>query len=197
MEVSLINIASVFIVLFALIDILGSIPLFLGFTANERPIDALNSSGAAFLIMVAFLFAGQGLLKLFNIDIGSFAIAGAIVIFIMSVEMIFGVHVFKNDSPNQSSTFVPVVFPLIAGPATFTALLSMRADYSDLDILIGLFLNMVVVFIVLKNLKYMEKLLGQGGIYVLRKFFGIILMAMAVKLFTSNLNILLIESLKK
>ena len=195
MEVSLINVASVFIVLFALIDVLGSIPLFLGFTTNDRPINALQSAAAAFLIMVAFLFAGQGLLKLFNIDLGSFAVAGAIVIFIMSVEMIFGIHVFKNDSPNQVSTFVPVVFPLIAGPATFTALLSMRADYSILDILIGLFLNMVIVFVVLKNLKYMEKLLGQGGIYVLRKFFGIILMAISVKLFTSNLNIL-IESLK-
>ena len=195
MDVSLTNIASVFIVLFALIDILGSIPLFLGFTSNNRPINALQSSTAAFVIMVAFLFAGQALLNLFHIDVGSFAVAGAIVIFIMSVEMIFGVHVFKNDSPVQASTFVPVVFPLIAGPATFTALLSMRADYSIWDILIGLFLNLVVVFIVLKNLKYMERLLGQGGIYVLRKFFGIILMAISVKLFTSNLNIL-IESLK-
>ena len=195
MDVSLAKIASVFIVLFALIDILGSIPLFLGFTSNNRPIKALQTSVAAFAIMVAFLFAGQALLNLFHIDVGSFAVAGAIVIFIMSVEMIFGVNVFKNDSPIQASTFVPVVFPLIAGPATFTTLLTMRADYSIWEILIGLFLNMIVVFIVLKNLKFMEKLLGQGGIYVLRKFFGIILMAISVKIFTSNLNIL-IESLK-
>lgn len=195
MSISITNIASVFIVLFALIDVLGSIPIFLGFTSNDRTVKPLQSSLSAFVIMITFLFVGQVLLNLFNIDVGSFAVAGAIVIFIMSVEMIFGINVFKNDSPNQASTFVPIVFPLIAGPATFTALLSMRADYSVIEIVIGLFLNMVVVFIVLKNLKYMERLLGKGGIYVLRKFFGIILMAMSVKLFTSNLNIL-IESLK-
>lgn len=195
MSVNIANIASVFIVLFALIDVLGSIPIFLGFTSNNRNVNPLQSSLYAFAIMVAFLFVGEGLLNLFNVDVGSFAVAGAIVIFFISVEMTFGIHIIKNDSPGQSSTFVPIVFPLLAGPATFTALISMRAEFSVAEIIIGLFLNMIFVFIVLKNLRNMEKLIGQGGVYVLRKFFGIILMAIAVKLFTSNLNVL-IESLK-
>lgn len=190
MNFDLTNIASVFIVLFALIDVLGSVPIFLSFVGEGRGINPLSATAIAFIILVAFLFLGEWLLRLFNVDVGSFAVAGAIVIFIMSIEMIFGIEVFKNDSPNQGSAFVPIVFPLIAGPATFTALISMRAEFSIWDVLIGLLLNMIVVFIVLRNLKNVERIIGQGGVYVLRKFFGIILMALSVKLFTSNLDIL-------
>lgn len=184
------NIASVFIVLFALIDVLGSVPIFLGFLNKGQTISAVKAAIIAFLIMTAFLFVGEGLLNLFNVDVKSFAIAGAIVIFIISVEMTFGIEVFKNDSPSASATIVPIVFPLLAGPATFTALLSMRAEFSAVEIIIGLLLNMIFVYFILNNLFKVEKVIGKSGVYVLRKFFGIILMAIAVKLFTSNFGAL-------
>lgn len=190
MSLSITSIASVFIVLFALIDVLGSVPIFLGFLSKGQSINALKAAVVAFFIMAAFLFVGEGLLNLFNVDVKSFAIAGAIVIFIISVEMTFGVEVFKNDSPSTSATMVPIVFPLLAGPATFTALLSMRAEFSAVEIIIGLFINMIIVFLVLANLKRVEKMIGTSGVYVLRKFFGIILMAISVKLFTSNFGAL-------
>lgn len=190
MSLSIASIASVFIVLFALIDVLGSVPIFLGFLSKGQTINALKASIVAFLIMTAFLFVGEGLLNLFNVDVRSFAVAGAIVIFIISVEMTFGVELFKNDSPSGSATMVPIVFPLLAGPATFTALLSMRAEFNVIEIIIGLLLNMVIVWIVLSKLYAVEKLIGKSGVYVLRKFFGIILMAISVKLFTSNLEAL-------
>jgi multiple antibiotic resistance protein len=141
--------------------------------------------------MTAFLFIGNWVLKLFNVDVSSFAVAGALVIFIISIEMIFGVEVFKNDAPGGSKTLVPIVFPLIAGPGTFTVLLSMRAEYDVSNIIIALFLNMIIVFLVLRYLNVVEKILGIGGVYVLRKFFGVIVMAIAVRLFTANINALL------
>lgn len=191
MNITITGIASVFIVLFALIDVLGSVPIFLSYLDEDRKLNPFWASLGAFIIMVTFLFLGEWILKLFNVDLGSFAVAGAIVIFIMSLEMIFGVQIFKDDAPGHKSAFVPIVFPLIAGPASFTALLSMRAEYSIFDVLIGLFLNIIFVFIVLSNLHNVERLIGQGGVYVLRKFFGIILMALSVRLFTYNLEGLL------
>lgn len=195
MNINFTEILSIFVVLFALIDVLGSVPIFLTFQKNNRDLNPLQAASYSFLILVAFLFIGGWILNLFHVDVSSFAVAGALVIFIISIEMIFGVEIFKNDAPNGSSTLVPIVFPLIAGPGTFTALLSMRADYSLINIIIAVFLNMVLVFLVLKNLKQVERIIGIGGVYVMRKFFGVILMAIAVKLFTSNLNAL-IESLQ-
>lgn len=192
MVLEITHILSAFIVLFALIDILGSVPLFLNFTSKGETINPTQAAIYSFVIMTAFLFVGDWVLKLFNVDVESFAVAGALVIFIISVEMIFGIEVFKNDSPNgKSATLVPIVFPLIAGPGTFTALLSMRSEYSAPEIIIALFLNMLVVFLVLKNLDIVKRLIGAGGVYMLRKFFGIILMALAVKLFTANISSLL------
>ena len=188
--VNITNVISIFIFLFALIDVLGSVPIFLNFTSKGRKINALQAAVLAFVIMVIFLFVGEGLLKLFSVDVRAFAVAGAIVIFIMSVEMTFGIEVFKNDSPTGSATLIPVVFPLLAGPATFTSLLSMRAEYSALEIIIAVLLNMIFVYIVLSNLERVERIFGKSGVYVLRKFFGIIIMAIAVKLFTSNLGAL-------
>lgn len=185
------HILSAFVVLFALIDILGSVPVFLNFTKDGRTINPLQAAVYSFIIMVVFLFVGEWILKLFNVDVSSFAVAGALVIFIISVEMIFGIEVFKNDAPGGSATLVPIVFPLIAGPGTFTALLSMRAEFDVQDIIVALFLNMIIVFLVLKYLKVVQRIVGIGGVYVMRKFFGIILMAMAVKLFTSNIRVLL------
>lgn len=189
------QILSAFVVLFVLIDVSGSIPIFLNFKGEGRDINPFQAAIYSFIIMTAFLFVGKWTLELFNVDVSSFAVAGALVIFIISVEMIFGVEVFKNDAPGGSRTLVPIVFPLIAGPGTFTVLLSMRADYNVMNIIIALFLNMIIVYLVLKYLKAVEKLLGIGGVYVLRKFFGVIVMAIAVKLFTENINTLL-DSLK-
>lgn len=185
------QVLSAFVVLFALIDVLGSVPLFLNFQKNGQDVNPLQASLYAFVIMTAFLFVGEWILNLFHVDVSSFAIAGALVIFIISVEMIFGIEVFRNDAPGGNTTLVPIVFPLLAGPGTFTALLSMRAEYSVMNIILGLFLNMVIVFFVLKNLSLVKRIMGIGGVYVMRKFFGIILMAIAVRLFTSNLSVLL------
>lgn len=189
------QILSAFVVLFVLIDVSGSIPIFLNFKGEGRDVNPLQAAIYSFIIMTAFLFIGNWILKLFNVDVSSFAVAGALVIFIISVEMIFGVEVFKNDAPGGSRTLVPIVFPLIAGPGTFTVLLSMRSEYDVSNIIIALFLNMIIVYLVLRYLNVVEKILGIGGVYVLRKFFGVIVMAIAVKLFTSNFNALL-DSLK-
>lgn len=188
MPFSFTNILSAFVVLFALIDVLGSVPIFLNFTKDGRKVEPLRAAIYAFIIMTVFLFVGDWVLKLFNVDVSSFAVAGALVIFIISVEMIFGIEVFKNDAPGGKATLVPIVFPLIAGPGTFTALLSMRAEYNVQDIIVALFVNMIIVFLVLNNLKLVQRIVGIGGVYVMRKFFGIILMAIAVKLFVSNIQ---------
>ncbi len=191
MSLNITQILSAFVVLFALIDVLGSVPIFLNFQKNGQDVNPLQASVYSFFILVAFLFVGDWILKLFNVDVSSFAVAGALVIFIISIEMIFGIEVFKNDAPGGSTTLVPIVFPLIAGPGTFTALLSMRAEFDVISIIIALLLNMIIVFLVLKNLSLVKRIVGVGGVYVMRKFFGIILMAIAVKLFTSNITSLI------
>lgn len=191
MNIDTTQILSTFVVLFALIDVLGSVPIFLNFQKDNQKINPLQTSIYSFLTLFAFLFIGDWILKLFNVDVSSFAIAGALVIFVMSIEMIFGIEVFRNDAPKGSGTLVPIVFPLIAGPGTFTALLSMRAEFDVINIIIALFLNMAIVFVVLQNLDLVKKIVGVSGVYVMRKFFGIILMAISVKLFTSNITALI------
>jgi len=191
MNLNLTEIASISMVLFALIDVLGSVPIFLNYQKDGRGVNPIQASVYSFCIFIVFLFVGEWVLKLFNVDVSSFAVAGALIIFIISIEMIFGVEIFKNDAPGGSATLVPIVFPLITGPGTFTALLSMRAEYDVLNIIIALLLNMIIVFLVLKNLGLVKRIVGIGGVYVMRKFFGIILMAIAIKLFTSNINVLI------
>lgn len=182
---------SAFIVLFAVIDILGSIPIILGLKERNKTVHAGQAALISFIILFAFLFVGKSLLALFNVDISSFAVAGALVILVLACEMIFGVEIFKNDGPTDSATIVPLVFPLIAGAASFTTLLSLRAEYNILNIIIGLALNILFVYFVLKKVDYVQRVVGKGGVYVMRKFFGIILLAIAVRLFTANLNALL------
>ncbi|MBP1617881.1 MAG: multiple antibiotic resistance (MarC)-relatedprotein [Bacteroidetes bacterium] len=182
------QIASAFVVLFALIDILGSVPLFLSLKSQNRQINPFQASIYSFTLMVIFLFVGDVILRLFNVDVSSFAVAGSLVIFIISIEMIFGVEIFRNDSPGRKSTLVPIVFPLIAGPGTFTALLSMRAEYAVGNIILALSLNMIFAYFVLRYLDIVRRLIGADGVYVMRKFFGIILMAISVKLFTVNIS---------
>jgi len=178
-------------VLFAIIDILGSIPIILNIKSKGQGVYPLKASVVALLILIAFLFTGEGVLKMFNVDIHSFAVAGAFIIFIFSLEMILDVEIFRNKGPEGSSSIVPIAFPLIAGPGSFTTLLSLRAEYSLETIIIALVLNMLFVYLVLRSTSKIKKLMGEGGIYILRKFFGIILLAIAVKLFTANIASLL------
>lgn len=182
---------SAFIVMFAVIDILGSTPIIIGMKEKKKSFSPFNAAVISFAILVAFLFLGQAMLGLFGVDISSFAVAGALVLLVLAIEMIFGVQIFKDDGPSDSATIVPIVFPLIAGAASFTTLLSLRAEYAVLNIIIALFLNIVVVYLVLNNLDFISRKMGKGGIYVMRKFFGIILLAIAVKLIVSNLHTLL------
>jgi len=182
---------SAFIVLFAIIDVVGSLPIFFDLKKKNKSFSAIKASFFSFLILIVFFFIGEGILKLFSVDFSSFAIAGSLVIFVIACELTFGIEIFKIDNPQGSVTIVPIVFPLLAGPGAFTALLSLKAEYSTFLILTALFLNMVIVYFVLQNVNRIEKLFGQGGVYVLRKFFGIILLAISVKLFTSNIASLL------
>ncbi len=185
------EIASAFVVLFAVIDIAGSVPIILGIKKNNQTIDSLKATFLSIIILISFLFIGEALLSLFGVDISSFAVAGSIVIFVLAIEMIFGIEVFKNDGPTKSATLVPITFPLIAGAGSLTTLLSLRAEYDVVNIIIAILLNMVIVYVVLRKVDIVEKIFGDGGVYVLRKFFGIILLAIAVKLFASNIASLL------
>lgn len=182
---------SAFMVLFAVIDILGAIPIIIGLREKNQKIEAGKTAIISFIILVAFLFVGEALLSLFNVDISSFAVAGALVILVLAVEMIFGIEVFKNDGPCGSATIVPLVFPLIAGAASFTTLLSLRAEYNIVNIITAVALNMTVVYFVLRYVTVVERIFGKSGVYVLRKFFGIILLAIAVRLFMTNIASLL------
>ena len=182
---------SAFIVLFAVIDIIGAVPIILDLKQKGRSVNALEATLIAAGLLLAFFFAGDMILKLFQVDIASFAVAGAFVIFLMSIEMIFDIEVFKNIGPIKEATLVPLVFPLLAGAGSFTTLLSLRAEYATVNILLALVLNMVWVFVVLKMTDRIERLLGKGGIYIIRKFFGIILLAISVRLFTANLTLLI------
>jgi len=191
MNFSLIQITSAFMVLFAIIDILGSIPIILNIKRKGQIVHAFRASVVALLILIFFLFSGEAVLKLFNVDIQSFAVAGSLIIFIFSLEMILDVEIFRNKGPEVGSSIIPIAFPLIAGPGSFTTLLSLRAEYATENIITALILNIFFVFFVLKSTSKIEKFIGEGGIYILRKFFGIILLAIAVKLFTSNIGSLL------
>ena len=185
------QIASTFIVLFAVIDVLGSTPIFIDLKQQGRPVNALKAPLISTGLRIGFFFAGDAMLRLFNVDIESFAVAGSLVIFLLALEMILDVVIFKNQGPIKEATLVPVVFPLIAGAGSFTTLLSLRAEYAQVNILIGLLLNMVFVYCVLKATERVERLISKSTIYLLRKFFGIILLAISVRLFTANLSALM------
>lgn len=172
-------------VMFAVIDIIGSIPIILDIKSKGNKIESGKVTVVSFLILLLFLFSGEFLLNLFGVDISSFAIAGSFILFILAIEMIFNIEIFKNDTP-EGASIVPIAFPIIAGAGSITSLLSMRAEYSYDNIIIALVLNMVFVFFVLKSTKVIEKILGNTGIAILKKVFGIILLSIAIKLFMSN-----------
>ena len=190
-DISIQELASAFMVLFAVIDITGAVPIINDIQNKGHKISAIKAALASYILLVAFLFVGDGLLNLFSVDISSFAVAGSLVIFVLAVEMIFGIPIFKNDSPSGTASIVPLVFPLIVGAGTLTTLLALRAEYHTINIIIALTLNIIVVYFVLKNVSLVEKIFGKGGAYILRKFLGIILLAISVKLFTSNLTSLI------
>ena len=145
----------------------------------------------SFLLLLGFFYAGDILLRLFHVDIESFAVAGAFVIFLLSLEMILDIEISKNQGPIKEATLVPLVFPLLAGAGSFTTLLSLRAEYASVNIIVALVLNMLWVYFVVRMTRKVEKVLGKGGIYLIRKFFGIILLAISVKLFMSNITLLM------
>ena len=190
------ELVSAFIVLFAVIDIIGSIPIILNLKQNGRAVNANKATLISFALLLGFFYAGDMVLKLFQVDIASFAIAGAFVIFLLSLEMILDIEIFKNQGPIKEATLVPLVFPLLAGAGAFTTLLSLRAEYASVNIIIALILNMLWVYFVVSMTGRVERFLGKGGIYIIRKFFGIILLAISVRLFTANIT-LLIEALHK
>ena len=190
-DINIQELASAFMVLFAVIDITGAVPIINDIQNKGHKISAIKAALASYILLVAFLFVGDGLLNLFSVDISWFAVAGSLVIFVLAVEMIFGIPIFKNDSPSGTASIVPLVFPLIVGAGTLTTLLALRAEYHTINIIIALTLNIIVVYFVLKNVSLVEKIFGKGGAYILRKFLGIILLAISVKLFTSNLTSLI------
>lgn len=188
MHLNTMEILAATMVLFAIIDILGSIPIILDLKAKTGTIYPAKTTLVAYAIMLLFLFIGEPLLALFGVDISSFAIAGSIILLLMGLEMVLGIQLFKHDS-GGGGAIIPIAFPLIAGAGSITTLLSLRAEYHIVNILVALSINMIIVYLVLRLTAFFERVLGPNGLHILRKFFGIILLAIAIKLFLSNTGI--------
>ena len=186
-NINLTQIFSSALVLLSIIDIVGSVPIILQLRSKGREVNALKATLYSAIVMVGFYYGGYWILEIFNCNIQSFAAAGGFLMFLMALEMILDVEIFKNNTPAGEATIVPMVFPLIAGAGVLTTLISLKAMYDDVNILIGLAINMLWVFIVIKSTTKVQRLLGEGGIFFLRKFFGIILLAMSVKMMTENI----------
>ena len=176
-------------ILFAIIDIVGNIPLIVLLREKYKVIESEKASFVSLIIMVVFLFVGEVLLNLLGVDINSFAVAGSIIILFLAAEMILGVKLYKDSNPKTAS-IVPIAFPLIAGPGTLTTLISIKSEYNDINIILAIVLNMILVYIVLKSSEKIQKILGSQGINILRKVFGIILLAIGIKLFTTNIKLI-------
>ena len=190
-QIDFLQIISVFIVMYAIIDITGSIPIFISMEDSGKHIKPFQATSVALGLFLVFFFTGEALLNLFGIDIHSFAVAGAFVLFLLALEMVMGREFIKNESMGSGASIVPVAFPLIAGPGAITALLSLRAEYATVNILVGLLLNIVIDYVVIRMLKKLQRWLGDEVVYVLRKFFGVILLAIALKLFANNIAIVI------
>jgi multiple antibiotic resistance protein len=184
---SLQEISTIALTLFAIIDILGALPIIINIKQTNSHLDAGWATIAAGGLMILFLFMGEKLLGLFGIDVASFALAGSIVIFIIALEMILGIPIFRADPNDKAGSIVPIAFPIIAGSGTLTTLISLKAVYAYENILVAILVNLVVIYAVLRSTDRIEKLLGKAGLTLLRKFFGIVLLAIAVKLFKANL----------
>jgi multiple antibiotic resistance protein len=183
------EIVTVSLTLFAVIDILGSIPILVSLKKKMGDISSVQATLVSGGLMLLFFFAGEKALKFMGLDVSSFAIAGSIVIFILAIEMVLGHEIFKADKDSKSGSIVPIAFPIIAGSGTLTTIVSLKVVYHQYNILIGILINLVIVFICLRSISFIEKLLGPSGIAVVRKFMGVILLAIAVKIFKSNVNL--------
>tara|TARA_R110002126_G_scaffold30602_1_gene99785 strand:- start:42374 stop:42958 length:585 start_codon:yes stop_codon:yes gene_type:complete len=188
------EILTAFMVLFAVIDIIGNIPIIIDLRKKVGHIQSEKASIIACFIMILFLFVGQSLLSLIGIDVNSFAVAGSFVLFFIALEMVLGITLYKDDGNNPSMTAAvfPLAFPLIAGPGSLTTLLSLRAEFAIQNIIVAVVLNVVFLYLVLKTSSKIERLLGAGGIQIIRKVFGVILLAISVKLFTQNIKMLFV-----
>ena len=182
------EIVSVTLILFSVIDVIGSLPVIIDLRRKSGKIESERATFASGALMVAFLFLGERILQLFGVDVASFAVAGGLIIFLLGLEMILGRTIFKSEVDTGGAThIVPIAFPLIAGAGTLTTLISLRAEYQTNNIIVGIILNLILIYVVLKSSGWLETRLGPGGLAVLRKIFGIILLAIAIKLLKTNL----------
>ncbi len=172
--------------LFAIIDIIGSVPVLIGLKGKMGGINEGRATLVAGALMIIFLFTGEPLLNLLGLDVKSFAVGGSIVIFILGLEMVLGLEFFKSEKDIRAATVVPIAFPLIAGSGTLTTIISLKANYSQTTVLVAILINLIIVFAVLKSLRLIERILGPAGLIAVRKFFGVVLLAIAVKIFAYN-----------
>ncbi|MEI6583678.1 MAG: MarC family protein [Chitinophagia bacterium] len=187
MIISINELITVSFTLFAVIDIIGSVPLLISLKEKMGGIRSFAATLISGALMILFLYAGEPFLRILGLDIHSFAVGGSVVIFLLGLEMVLGHEIFKGDQDAKSGSLVPIAFPIIAGSGTLTTIMSLKANFNELYILSGILINLVVVYIVLTSLKFIERVLGPAGLMAVRKFFGVILLAIAVKLFSSNI----------
>jgi multiple antibiotic resistance protein len=181
------DVLTVTVTLFAIIDIVGATPLLISMKSRLGEIESGKATLASGALMILFLIFGTKFLGLLGVDVHSFAVAGSIVIFIMALEMVLGIELFRQDPDVKSGSIIPIAFPIIAGSGTLTTVMSLRANYSIYSILIGILINLLAIYLVLKSLNFLERKLGKSGLFVIRKFFGVILLAIAVKIFKANI----------
>lgn len=191
MKLNFREIATASMILFAVIDIIGSIPIIIDLRKKAGHIQSEKATVVAGILMIAFLFVGKEILNLIGIDVNSFAVAGALILFFLALEMILGIQLYKDDAP-ETAAVVPLAFPLIAGAGTMTSILALRAEYATVNIIAAIIINIIFVYIVLKSSGKIENFLGKQGINVIRKIFGVILLAIAVKLFATNIKSLFV-----
>ena len=182
------DILTVTFTLFAVIDIIGSIPLLISLSEKMGGIRAMQATSVCGILMILFLFFGRNILQILGLDIRSFAVGGSIVIFLLGLEMVLGHEIFKADKDGKAGNVVPIAFPVIAGSGTLTTVMSLKANYDEWIIMIGILINLVFIYVGLRSLKVIEKFLGQAGLLAVRKFFGVILLAIAVKIFSKNIG---------
>ena len=191
MEFNLKEILTIFMVLFAVIDIIGNIPIIIDLRQKAGHVQSEKASLIAGFILIIFLFVGEQLLSIIGIDVHSFAVAGSLIIFFIALEMILGIKIYKEDKNPLNATVFPLAFPLIAGPGSLTTLLSLKAAYSNANIIVAIIINMFFIYLVLKGSSKIEKIIGENGIGIIRKIFGVVLLAISIKLFTSNIKFLI------
>jgi multiple antibiotic resistance protein len=188
MEININDILTVTFTLFAVIDIIGSIPLLISLKEKMGGIKAALATSVCGTLMILFLFFGKNILQILGLDIKSFAVGGSIVIFLLGLEMVLGHEIFKADKDGKSGNVVPIAFPVIAGSGTLTTIMSLKANYNEWVISIGILVNLVIIYVGLRSLTVIERFLGEAGLVAIRKFFGVILLAIAVKIFSKNIG---------